>query len=269
MDSRTVRRTTAVAASLALAATVAALHAAPASALPAVIIPPGCGAWSGQMLPAGWDLEDHSGADTVMAAGGTTRSTAGLVPTPSAARPPRTSSAWAGATATVTAPTGRGGSTAYARRALLALAAALVLVSGLGLGMLLQRPPGADSMVALAASALAPGARGEVAVRDTPSGVELRLDVTGLPAAARGTYYQAWVKSAAGDLVTVGTFHAREGGEDIVLWSAVDPADYPTFTVRLQQEGLGAESSGPVLLSGIFQHAKTPVQAGEPAPGAA
>lgn len=135
-------------------------------------------------------------------------------------------------------------------RLLLALAASVVVLGLLVSGGLALRDGGPEPAVAaLHASELAPGADGRASVTDTPSGVRIELDISGLPPAPRGTYYQAWVKGPRG-LVTVGTFHGRGGTEDVVLWSGVDVAAYPTLTITLQQEGAGAESSGQVLLSG-------------------
>jgi hypothetical protein len=97
---------------------------------------------------------------------------------------------------------------------------------------------------ALSGADLAPEAAGTVEVVDRPSGFAIILDVSGLEPAPEGTYYQGWVRNEAGDLVTIGTFHAREPGDRVWLWSGVDVADYPFLSVTLQQEGAGAESSG-------------------------
>jgi Anti-sigma-K factor rskA len=128
-------------------------------------------------------------------------------------------------------------------------AAASVVVIGLLLGGgLLLRDDGSPPVVAaLSGTQLAPGAGGQVRVSSHPSGFEIRLDIDGLAPAPEGTYYQGWLKGPSG-LVTVGTFHAREGADDIVLWSGVDIDDYPELTVTLQREGAGPESSGRVVL---------------------
>jgi len=135
---------------------------------------------------------------------------------------------------------------------LVAACVSAVLGAGLGasLAMAMLRPSAPDFVVTLAATQEAPGASGEAEFRDTPSGFQIDLDVRGLAPSAAGTYYQAWLKNTDGNLVTIGTFHAREGGEDIVLWSAVDPRGYPTLTVTRQLEGAGADSSGQVVLTG-------------------
>lgn len=133
--------------------------------------------------------------------------------------------------------------------ATLALAACAAGLGGAAV-VVVTREPGADIEVALVATPLAPGASGTAEFRDTPSGVSVELDIDGLRPAPDDSYYQAWLKDPEGELVTIGTFHARDGAGDVVLWSGVDPADYPTITVTLQGRGEGAVSSGQVVLLG-------------------
>ena len=133
---------------------------------------------------------------------------------------------------------------------LIAAAAAVLIVAGLTWMLRTDAP---DSTLALRGTDLAPSASAEVEITQEPSGFEVVLDVEGLAPAAKGTYYQAWFKDSDGVLVTIGTFHARQSGEDIVLWSGVDPDDFDVLTVTLQKVGGGAESSGQVVLSGSLR----------------
>lgn len=132
---------------------------------------------------------------------------------------------------------------------LIAAVAALFLVAGVGIGLLAQ---GSDDgeVVALAGTDLAVGASATAEIDDQPSGVRIVLDVSGLPPAADGTYYQAWVRNDAEDGVSIGTFHMRGGDAAIELWSGVAVDDYPNVAVTLQQVGGGAESSGLAVLVG-------------------
>jgi anti-sigma-K factor RskA len=108
-----------------------------------------------------------------------------------------------------------------------------------------------ESTVAiLAGTQLEPSAAGRANIVPKDSGFEIQLDISGLPPAPAGSYYQGWLRNENGDAVTIGTFHGREGTSDIILWSGVDIVDYPTLTVTIQQEGAGAESSGRVVLRG-------------------
>lgn len=141
-----------------------------------------------------------------------------------------------------------------ARRTLLAAAAAAVFVAGGGAaGWYANMEHERRGVpVAMSGTELSPGASAIARVRDTPSGFAVRLRISGLPPAAQGTYYQAWLKSPDGELVTIGTFHLHRDDEDVDLWSGVDPTDYPLLTVTLQQEHGGQPSSGKVVLKGTI-----------------
>jgi hypothetical protein len=135
------------------------------------------------------------------------------------------------------------------RLVLVAAAAGIVAVAGV-VGILVRSADdGAGQDFAVAGTELAPDASGVATVEETGSGVAIELDVSGLPPAEPGTYYQAWVKGPDG-LVTVGTFHMRGGDDHVDLWSGVPLDRYPTLTVTLQEEGEGQESSGRVVLTG-------------------
>jgi len=136
------------------------------------------------------------------------------------------------------------------RRRLIALsaAAAIVVVAGV-VGILARAPDDDGREFDVAGTELAPEASAVATVEELGSGVAIELDVSGLPPAEPGTYYQAWVKGPEG-LVTVGTFHMRAGDDRVDLWSGVPVDRYPTLTVTLQEEGGGQESSGRVVLSG-------------------
>ena len=135
------------------------------------------------------------------------------------------------------------------RLMLVAAAAGIVAVAGL-VGILARSADDdAGQDFDVAGTELAPEASGVATVEETGSGVAIELDVSGLPPAEPGTYYQAWVKGPGG-LVTVGTFHMRGGDDHVDLWSGVPLDRYPTLTVTLQEEGAGQESSGRVVLSG-------------------
>jgi hypothetical protein len=107
--------------------------------------------------------------------------------------------------------------------------------------------------LALNPTALAPAASGQIHAANLADGVRIILDVSGLPPAAPGTYYEAWVRKSPEVGVSAGTFHLRGGGHSsIELWAGVPVEEYPLFTVTVQEEGKGAASSGKVVLSGRF-----------------
>jgi hypothetical protein len=130
----------------------------------------------------------------------------------------------------------------------LGIAAALLIAL---VGLLLTSSEGVPEetgmVIAVAGTGLAPEAAGTLLLRETPSGWYLRLDVSGLPPAPNGSYYEGWLSRDA-NAVSVGTFHMRNGAEPVALWSGVAPAEYPVFSVTLQDEGGGPAASDAVML---------------------
>lgn len=130
--------------------------------------------------------------------------------------------------------------------AVLGSAAIVSLVAGL-LGVF-SSPD--EQVIAIAGTDLEPDATGQAAIRETESGWWIRLDVDHLPAADRGTYYEGWVWNDAGEGVSIGTFHLRGDSESVVLWSGVDPADYPAIWVTLEDEDGDPSASDRVVMRG-------------------
>jgi anti-sigma-K factor RskA len=130
--------------------------------------------------------------------------------------------------------------------AVVAMAAAVVLVAGL-LGVF-SNPD--EQVVAIAGTELHPDAKGQAAIRETESGWWIRLDVEDLPAANDGTYYEGWVWNDQGQGVSIGTFHFRGGERSVVLWSGVNPADYPAIWVTLEDEDGDPSASDRVVMRG-------------------
>lgn len=133
---------------------------------------------------------------------------------------------------------------------LLGAAAALFLVAGVGIALLFADDDDTTTVVALSGTDLAPGASAEAELSDVDAGLLVVLDVSDLPPAEPGTYYQGWVRNDDGDAITIGTFHLRGGDDEVNLWAGVSSSEYPIITVTIQEEGAGAESSGMVVLRG-------------------
>lgn len=106
------------------------------------------------------------------------------------------------------------------------------------------------TLVAMNGTELEASAWGEAAVRPTEAGWWISLDVTGLPPAPDGTYYEGWVWSDDGEGVSIGTFHLRGGDAPVVLWSGVPLAEYPAIWVTLEREDEGPEASDQVVMVG-------------------
>jgi hypothetical protein len=139
------------------------------------------------------------------------------------------------------------------RRPWLVATAAVAVITLLVVGVTaVFDEPDLDTVVAVNGTDLAPAATGIATLRPTPSGWYIRLDVSGLPAAPEGSYYEGWVWSEE-EGVSIGTFHLREGAEPVVLWSGVDVAEYPAIWVTLQDEGAGAEASDRIMMKGRIE----------------
>jgi len=132
----------------------------------------------------------------------------------------------------------------------LSAAAALVVVAA-GI-VLLTRDGGAREVFALAGTETVPEASGEVEVWSTPSGLALTLDTSGLPAAPEGTYYEAWLSNGE-RRVSIGTFHARDGGHRIDLWCGVTDPAYDQMTITLEPLDDDNNSSGDAYLRGTIE----------------
>jgi Anti-sigma-K factor rskA, C-terminal len=144
----------------------------------------------------------------------------------------------------------RAGRTRVPRRLVLAGAAATVAVlaaAALALVVVGSDTSGEHFEAALAATELAPGARGDATLYKTSSGWKVELDATGLPRLDGGRFYEAWLRNAAGVRVPIGTFNE---GQDVTLWAGVSPKTFTTLTVTREQAGSDQPSSGEKVLVG-------------------
>jgi hypothetical protein len=117
-----------------------------------------------------------------------------------------------------------------------AMVAAVFTAGVLAVDRSLQPDPRQREVYTVAGTSLAPQAVVTASVADTPSGFSIWLRLRGLPPAAEGSYYAAWLVGPRGT-VALGSFHERQAGDRVELWSGVDPKDYPTFLITLQSEG--------------------------------
>lgn len=132
-------------------------------------------------------------------------------------------------------------------------AAAAVVVAVLVVGS-----DGGDGVVAgepvqveLAGTELAPDARATAELAEWRSGVRVDLDVEGLPPAAPGFYYQAWVLGPSGP-VAIGTFHLHDV-EAVVLWSGVDARPGVVLSITREPDDGDPEPSGQRVLAGTVE----------------
>src|SRR4029077_14357663 len=92
-----------------------------------------------------------------------------------------------------------------------AVLAAVVGVSVFGSGASAER-----FHAALAPTGLAPGATGEATLTKTSAGWRIALAARGAPRPHGGRFYEAWLRTAAGALVPIGTFNE---GPSVTLWA--------------------------------------------------
>ena len=104
--------------------------------------------------------------------------------------------------------------------------------------------------VDLTGTGLAPEASASGDVVDRGAGYAIRLDMTGLPPADEGEFYEGWLRARGGAMVSIGSFHMRSGDGGIVLWSGVAIAEYDTLVVTEESERSGPAASGRVMLQG-------------------
>jgi Anti-sigma-K factor rskA len=134
------------------------------------------------------------------------------------------------------------------RRVVLIGAPAIVaLAVGIGLVVFGSSTSSERFHVALAATELVPGAKGEATLTKTASGWRIELDAAGLPRLGGRRFYEAWLRNSAGVLVPIGTFNE---GREVTLWAGVSPKVFPTLSVTREQADGDQASSGEKVLVG-------------------
>jgi Anti-sigma-K factor rskA, C-terminal len=128
-----------------------------------------------------------------------------------------------------------------------ATTAAVVAAVTIGLAVFGSGTSSERFQAALAATELAPGARGEATLTKTSSGWRIELRATGLPRLEGGRFYEAWLRNTAGVLVPIGTFNE---GRRVTLWAGVSPKDFAMLTVTREQADGNQSSSGEKVLVG-------------------
>jgi hypothetical protein len=133
-----------------------------------------------------------------------------------------------------------------------ALVAVIFTVATLAVDRALQPPEPPRTVYAAAGAGLAPQASARIGVANAGAGFSLQITAKDLPAAAPGSYYAAWLHGPQGT-VPLGSFHQRQTGKPVTLWSGVDPTEYPDFTVTLQAEGDPPAPSRQVVLTATLR----------------
>jgi hypothetical protein len=139
----------------------------------------------------------------------------------------------------------------WARPALLGAAAVVALLFG---GVVLfsavgEGPGGARVAAALAPTGLVDDVDGTAEFTANESGVSIDLDAPDLPLLEGDRFYEAWILTADGFAIPVGTF--RTGG-DVHLWAGVELVEIRVFTITREDAEIAESpehrSSGEVVL---------------------
>lgn len=107
-----------------------------------------------------------------------------------------------------------------------------------------------EEVVAMEGTDIERSAIGKATIGATGSGWWIRLQLDGLPPAPEGAYYEGWMWNDEGQGVSIGTFHLRDDDEPVMMWSGVDPADYPSIWVTLEDEDGDPAASDRVVMRG-------------------
>ena len=134
-------------------------------------------------------------------------------------------------------------------------AAALLLAAILGLGLLRTIIGDSPEGVPLTATALAPGASGELRGEKIGENFQFELEVRGLPELRKDEYYEMWYARDDGERISCGTFRAQpEGRTTVNLTAPVNAASYPIIEVTREPDDGDPGASGKEILVGDLRN---------------
>jgi anti-sigma-K factor RskA len=130
-------------------------------------------------------------------------------------------------------------------------AAALLLAAILGVVFLRGTIGNSPAELPLTATALAPGARGELRGERVGENFQFELDAHGLPKLRKDEYYEMWYARKDGKRISCGTFRPQPGGRTAVkLTAPVNAASYPKIEVTREPDDGNPGTSGKKVLVG-------------------
>lgn len=135
-------------------------------------------------------------------------------------------------------------------------AAAALLVAGiLGIGLFAAISGDSSSGVPLTATALAPGARGELRGEKVGENLRVELEVEGLPELRKHEYYEMWYATEDGQRISCGTFWAQpEGRTTVTLTAPALATSYPVIEVTREPDDGDPAASGKKVLVGDLRN---------------
>ena len=135
------------------------------------------------------------------------------------------------------------------------VAAALLVAGFLGIALIAAITGGSSSGVPLTATALAPGASGELRGEKVGENLRGELEVEGLPELRKHEYYEMWYATEDGERISCGTFRAQPEGRTIVNLTAPALAtSYPVIEVTREPDDGDPATSGKKILVGDLRN---------------
>jgi anti-sigma-K factor RskA len=135
------------------------------------------------------------------------------------------------------------------------MAAALLVAAVLGFGVLRAVFVGPSGGIALAPTARAPGAGGEVRVEEVGQNLQVKLEVWNLPKLRNGEYYEMWYYAHDGGRISCGTFRVgSEGGTTVNLSAPASARAYPDIEITREPDDGNPGASGDEILKGSLTH---------------
>ena len=134
-------------------------------------------------------------------------------------------------------------------------AAALLAAGFLGIALFAAITGGSSSGVPLTATALAPGASGELRGEKVGENLRVELEVEGLPELREHEYYEMWYATEDGERISCGTFRAQSEGRTTVNLTAPALAiSYPVIEVTREPDDGDPATSGKKIRVGDLRN---------------
>jgi anti-sigma-K factor RskA len=135
-----------------------------------------------------------------------------------------------------------------------ATAASLLVTAVIGVGVYQSTAGDSPAIVQLTASALAPGAGGEIRGEVVGENIQVELEVWGLPELRRHEYYEMWYYAEGDGRVSCGTFRTGPGGKATVdLTAPASATHYEEIEITREPDDGNPQASGEEILEGSLR----------------
>jgi hypothetical protein len=135
-----------------------------------------------------------------------------------------------------------------------ATAASLLVAAVIGVGLYQSTVGDSSAGVPLTATALAPGAGGEIRGEVVGQNIQVELEVWGLPELRRGEYYEMWYYAEGDGRISCGTFRTGPGGKATVnLTAPASATHYEEIAITREPHDGNPDASGEEMLEGSLR----------------